>query len=484
MDASSRPWRPIDSKRPSGDPCEGRDAVATLRGRLARDLEAARARVHDARRRSADGARLRTGGRGCNRRARRLTAVHPGPSSGCATSSTRSCSRLASKTCRPRGRRADASRARPLGRCPRRGRAGRRGSKAGGVRARPRQRLDRERRRVPREPRRSGERGRPAGPRAAIWSSAKARAARLVTRLPASPTLGRRARERRSDDSRAQAAAIAIEIDEAVEAQSRVEALVRDADRLLEEGRALDAGNPAEALVATVASVEAGEAAGVGRDELLLPDGGAPDAKKKAAASRTLVEGFRTLAARRSVLARTSRPRRARKGDLRDAEARDARTRRAEANASAETHAGGCSIELLRVPCAGRRGALLEVGRASGSRSATRASLSRMRGARRGHAATVAPSASRELESALTERGAVASALEAQLAGAREALNAREEGLRGSEASWEAATLAAQKSGEPECDAIDAQLRRLEGDLALGASARCIGVSRSPRQRT
>jgi chromosome partition protein MukB len=283
----------------------------------------------------------------------------------------------------------------------------------------------------------------------------EARAIR-VTRLPSSPTLGRRARERRSDDLRGQAEALAVEMEEALEAQRRVEAMMRDADRLLEEGRGLDAGDPAPARAASEAGLAAAEAA-----ERACLDASLA-ARARAAGLRSRVEGLRALLGEAFLLEPPDHADRAR--SLSDALSRASVERDELKRTTVARQTLARLLEALRAPPP-----IDEAGAAL----ATRATLDRERESLfRACEALEEVSRNRralgfgDLEGALAERGAIAPALEAQLASAREASNAREEALRAAEAGWDEATTAAQKAAAG-WEAIEAQIARLEGELAL-----------------
>jgi chromosome partition protein MukB len=284
----------------------------------------------------------------------------------------------------------------------------------------------------------------------------EARAMR-VTRLPGSPTLGRRARERRSEDLRAQADALAVEIDEAIEAQRRIESLTRDADRLLEEGRGLDAGDPSPGVAASAASLAVAEAAE--RDSL----DASLAARGRSAGLRARVEGLRGLLGDAFLLEPEDHAARAR--ELSDALSRASSERDELERTTAARQTLARLLEALRAPPPGDE----EVRSTAAARATLDQDRERLFRAcealeelARNRQALVAG----DLEATLAERGHVAPALEAQLARAREASNACEDALRAAEATWEAATAAAQKASAG-CEAIDAQIARLEGELAI-----------------
>jgi len=257
-------------------------------------------------------------------------------------------------------------------------------------------------------------------------------------------------------DVRAHADALASELDAATDALRAIEALSRDADRLLEEGRALDAGSPAEALAAARADMEVAEATEVASLE------SARDARKHAAALRVRVETLRKLLGEAFLLEPPDYAARAR--ELSDRLNRAAQARDELARTEVPRRELALLIDSLRAAPPGEDDL--------SSRAAAREGLDRER-ERLFHACEALQEFSasrgalsfRSLEGALTERGAIVPALELQLARARQLLHEGESALRAAEAEWERATAAAQQA-EAARQAIEAQVARLQGELA------------------
>jgi chromosome partition protein MukB len=276
-----------------------------------------------------------------------------------------------------------------------------------------------------------------------------------VTRLPSSPTLGRRARERRAGDLRAQAEALAAELEDAIAAQRRVEALAEDADRLLEEGRALDAGDPATAIAAGEAARRDAEVA-----ERVALDA-AREARVRGLTAKTRAEGLRALlaeafllepvdhAARAQELATSLQRAASARAELaRTAEARRALGRLLDALRERPVEDDATTLAAARATVDGERERLFRAREALEDVARNRDALGL------GH-----------LEGALAERGAIAPALEAQLASARATMKSREDALRAAEDAWDEATTSAQRVAA-EREAIEAQVARLQAELA------------------
>jgi chromosome partition protein MukB len=282
-----------------------------------------------------------------------------------------------------------------------------------------------------------------------------------VTRLPKHPMLGRRAREQRAAEARARADALATEIEGSIDALRAIEALSRDADRLLEEGRVLDTGAPADAIAAIRASLESAEAAEQAALESALA------ARKRAAALRSVVEKLRALLGEAFLLEPPDHAARAREISQSLTRATEAREELARTEAPRRVLA--LLIDALRTAPPGED----EVS----SRAAARQLLDRERERLfRACEALEEVSVSQgafafgALESALTERGAVTPALELQLARARRSLHEQEQALRAAEGMWEQATASAQQA-DASREAASAQLARLRTELGPRGSA-------------
>jgi chromosome partition protein MukB len=282
-----------------------------------------------------------------------------------------------------------------------------------------------------------------------------------VTRLPDSPTLGRRARERRAAAARTQADVLAAEIEQSVAALRSVEALSRDADRLLEEGKGLEAGDPAEALATSRAAIEAAAATTRGCHESALA------ARRRAAEARSLVARFRALLGEAFLLELPDHAARAR--ELSEALARATGADDELRRTAAPRRTLAMLVDALRAPPPGDDDVEAQ--------AATRAALDRER-ERLFRACQALEEVSRgrrafafaNLEDALTERGAIAPGLEEQLRRARQSLGEHEQTLRAAEAAWEAATATAQRTAAQR-DAIEAQIARLRDELGPAAPA-------------
>jgi chromosome partition protein MukB len=276
-----------------------------------------------------------------------------------------------------------------------------------------------------------------------------------VTRLPEHPTLGRRAREQRAADARARADALGAEIDAAMEAARTLDARSLDADRLLEESRALDAGPPDEAIAAARADLKAAEAT-----ELACV-AAARDAREGAAALRSTVDGLRTILGEAYLLEPPDHAARAR--ELTEKLRHAAQARDELARTAAPRRELALLIDALRAAPPGED----EVSSQAASRELLdreRERLFRACEALEEFSRTRGALAFGDLESALSERGAVVPALELQLSRAREALRERELAVRAAEADWEQATAAAQRADAAR-EAVEAQAARLQGEL-------------------
>jgi chromosome partition protein MukB len=280
-------------------------------------------------------------------------------------------------------------------------------------------------------------------------------AAMRVTRLPEHPTLGRRARERRAADLRGQADALAAAIETLADELRALEALSRDVDTMLEEGKLLDGGDPAAGLALrreNEAAIEAEE-----RRCTLT----SLAARKDARALRPRVEMLRALLGEAFLLEPPDHAARAR--ELSEALERTASTRQELRRTEGARRSLALLVEVLRAPPPTEdEAASLGLGRDALQRERERlfrAGEALEQVARNRHALAFG-----DLEGALKEQGAVAPALETQLAHARQALQEQEQALRAAEASWEQSTATAQRA-DAERGAIQAQVERARAEL-------------------
>ena len=287
------------------------------------------------------------------------------------------------------------------------------------------------------------------------------RAAMRVTRLPEHPTLGRRAREGRAVDLRAQADALAAEIEALADKLRALEALSRDVDTMLEEGKLLDGGDPSVVLALrreNEAAIEAEE-----RRCTLT----ALAARKDARALRPRVEMLRALLGEAFLLEPPDHAARAR--ELSETLERTASTRQELRRTEGARRSLALLVEVLRAPPPTEdEAASLGLGRDALQRERERlfrAGEALEEVARNRHALAFG-----DLEGALKERGAIAPALETQLAHARQALQEQEQALRAAEAIWEQSTATAQRS-DGERGAIQAQVERARAELGADPPA-------------
>ena len=282
-----------------------------------------------------------------------------------------------------------------------------------------------------------------------------------VTRLPEHPTLGRRARERRASDLRGQADTLAAQIDSLADALRALETLSRDVDPMFEDGKLLDGGDPAAALAlrrANDAAIEAEEQRCVAA---------ALAARKHARALRPRVEMLRALLGEAFLLEPPDHAARAR--ELSGMLEQTATTRIELKRTEGARRSLSLLVDVLRVPPPTEdEAAALEAGREALHRERER--LFRAGEALEDVAQNRQALAFGDLEGALAARGAIAPALESQLALAREALKAREQSLRAAEESWEQSTAASQRA-DAERGAIEAQVERTRGELGMDAPA-------------
>lgn len=251
-----------------------------------------------------------------------------------------------------------------------------------------------------------------------------------ITRLPTTPSLGKGARERRAAELRTEAEAVARTLDEVVLERRRLETLTNDLETIANDVAVLEAGDPREAieeaeraLTATNLEVE-GEAARV--DEI----------RGALAARAQRIEGLRSCLREAYLLEPPDY------GALLEAQksayalAREARLeleRTREARRTLRAHADALRTPPLSVEEERR----LEADRAAldATRDRTFAALARTEELLADLPALSAP----DLSATLAERAAVAPALEAQHAHARDALAEAEASLALAEEAWERA---------------------------------------------
>lgn len=277
-----------------------------------------------------------------------------------------------------------------------------------------------------------------------------------LTRIPERPTLGRRARERRTDELRQEAAAAAQELEEVLGWLRRLEAGARDLDFLLSERALLASGDPRDAARAAEEQLvayqererqerERGAALQQQVTELrerndalrtLWGDALLLDPPDYGAALDEVSQEHQKAVEARERLARTAEDRK-RLAELVDA-LRDPPPNDEELLTRAERLA---ELERETELAARQEEALTEL-------------LT--------HQGVVGGP---DYEALLSERTEVVPALEAQHESARQRLEASEEALHASEEAWERTTTAAQKA-EAELEAARAHLERVRGEIA------------------
>lgn len=273
-----------------------------------------------------------------------------------------------------------------------------------------------------------------------------------VTRIPAAPTLGSRARARKAAELRKKAEDETGAIERAHGERSALDAFARDLDRLFAESAVLEAGVEAayeaeKARTATAATEESAHVENV------------KEAAARARAARGRAETLRALLPDANLL---EPPDYAERKADRAAELQRARDARQElARASEARRVLSHLIDALRTPPG--EGAPQPAARDAHDRE--RAALYRACEALEDVIAHRHALAFEDREAALAERETVVSALKAQLAQAREIAETAEAALLAAEAAWEARAREAQKA-DGEAASLQALRARIVEELA------------------
>jgi chromosome partition protein MukB len=280
-------------------------------------------------------------------------------------------------------------------------------------------------------------------------------AAIRVSKIPARPTLGRRARERRAAELRKEAEGLGRELELLQSRRQRLDAQVRDADSALEQAELLDAGDPAPALELCRSQLAAAE------NEEKSARAAAAAAQARAAELRPRLAGLRALLAEAYLLdapdyALASAKLEALLDEAQSAAAELARTAQARAEL-AELADALRAAPLSEAETASRNARRREL---DGERDRLFSALSALSEVCRfRHALAFA-----DAEHALSEQNAVLPALEAQHRAARALTDAEEAALSACEAEWEA-TVSARQQAEAEGHALEAHAARLRAEL-------------------
>jgi chromosome partition protein MukB len=274
-----------------------------------------------------------------------------------------------------------------------------------------------------------------------------------VTRIPSRPVLGRRARERRAGDLRADAERLGADIDRAVETLGSKDALSRDVDRLLAEAAFFEGGDPAAAgAQARAAGTSADAEATAALDRAAI-------ARRRAMQGRARVDALRALLADAFLL---DVPDYAERADSLSSRMNDtARAREALRLAEGPRRTLAELVEVLRLP-------LPEDEDTSSARLAVldreRQRLFEARELLEDIARHRTAFAFGDVEHALANRTALAPALEGQLTVSRDALAETERVLAEAENAWEKATEALQKA-QADREAAGAQAEQARAEL-------------------
>jgi chromosome partition protein MukB len=279
-----------------------------------------------------------------------------------------------------------------------------------------------------------------------------------LTRIPAAPTLGSRARARKAAELRKKAEEEAAAIESALATRSALDALARDLDRLFAESSALEAGAEAacEAERARATSAAA---------EQRAHEDSARQATTRAGSARGRVEALRALFPDANLLEPPDYA--ARKADL-GAQLQRAREARQELSRVEDARrALSRLLDALRTPPAADGGAAAAAARDAHDRS--REALYRACEALEDvlanrHALAHGPTFE-DNEPALVERETVVSALKGQLARTREVMQAAETASLAAEAASESLARASQKA-DGEVAAIESLRARVVEELA------------------
>ncbi len=274
-----------------------------------------------------------------------------------------------------------------------------------------------------------------------------------VTRRPTHPILGRDARTRRATELRADVERMEQTIATALEDVRGVDALLRDADKLLGEAALLSAGNPAErAVAARQREAEARASEAEHRER-------ARAAEERSAVSRTKLSAILELFADVHRLASTDPDARVAELERTSAEAEAAARELARTAAARATL--GDKLDALRSP----PNAALGTAEDREALEAERDRLYAAEAALRDVLAHKDALAWDDLDVAMADRSAVRASLEAQHEAARVASAAAEEALRVAEGEWERTNLAWQ-TAMAEAASREATCARLRAELA------------------
>jgi chromosome partition protein MukB len=275
-----------------------------------------------------------------------------------------------------------------------------------------------------------------------------------VTRRPSRPVLGREARARRAAELRAGAEQAGQELAAMLEDVRRVDALLRDADRLLGDAVVLSTGDPRpKASAARQREKDARVAEGDATTR-------ASKAEERVASTRARLSGIFELAADAH---RLSSP---------DPEERVAELERArlEADSAAQELARKANARAVLADKldALRHAPPSESSDGTESRDALEAERDRLYAAERALTDVLAHKealAWEDLDARMADRSAVRASLEAQHDSARHATVAADEALRSAETEWERANVAWQAAVGEEASCETARMR-LSAELA------------------
>jgi len=285
-----------------------------------------------------------------------------------------------------------------------------------------------------------------------------------VTRRPSHPILGSEARARRAAELRAEAERAETSIAMALDDVRRVDALLRDAERLLGESALLSAGDPApKAAEARQREQDARAAEAAAAARVRASGDRVRSARAKEAAILELVAAVHRLA--------SAAP---------EERALDLERARAEANAAAQEIARTANarrtladkLDALRHPPS-------SVPIDADDREALDVERDRLYAAERALVDVLAHQealAWEDVDMAMADRSAVRASLEAQHDAARRASSAAEAALRAAEAEWEHANLAWQ-TAMGEASSREAACARLRAELIeVGGQATAAGA--------
>jgi chromosome partition protein MukB len=276
-----------------------------------------------------------------------------------------------------------------------------------------------------------------------------------VTRLPAQPSLGRSARERRAKGLREEAEALEKELESALSRLRKSEDALRDADELLGEWAILEAGDPRGEAERT--QKEAADLA----DRVDASTSRAKIARERAANVRVRLTALRTLLSDAYLLVPPDYA--TRFAEL-TATLNAVETARAElAQAARDRAVLAQLVDALRSAPPAGDDATLETRRKEldGERDRAYAAVSAL--------AEVAENAHalrfEGAERALAERTAIVPALSAQRATAKSEWEAKETAVAAADSAWEGAAGAQQKA-DAALEAVRAHQQRAQDELA------------------